>query len=576
MPNVGSKRPLVENVELAHDSQPALKRPVTYKGTERLKIAPKRPYTLAEKKIGFTIEHKPKCVWNPTLTTLNVRVRRQVRNAANNAWIPPADPSVAVHATTQRNAMAAGADPAAEPPLRAQDLRAASRCCRWINGAGMKFFKSVSVQPDAGDNIERTPTTTQIAWENWFNYLMMYDLWERDNLVLEDDLIVSRKLIDSDTPDMCGVSTERIPFRRTANRDSNVIPGPYDDDQLHMIEFEQDQHFKRDGDGWEYLRLEIPSDFFRLNDWIHGLASFRLEFEFNSDEFLLVARESAVDGMGTPIAARYEIDDVNSFLEIRYFKQEDVDMKSFEDYYYDGTEIKSFYNAITAHSYFSPAFTVAHGIGDPAPRIITNNYLLNQKFPNHGFICFLTAADVTGNCPLGTEPFKMLTHNIVRWRIELDGKRMHPDGDFKMDERNNQQMHYLWRVQCDAVAQEGSEKRRHFLNLKPSQLKNANMWIYYDLTGNGQDGFQFVTDLLAARADFHVWADHNRVDPNDIGEGNYADDYETPLMHMVVTWFNARHMALENGVQNAWTKAVQIPDHTIDADKTNHDRTGTL
>lgn len=154
-------------------------------------------------------------------------------------------------------------------------------------------------------------------------------------------------------------------------------------------------------------------------------------------------------------------------------------------------------------------------------------------------------------------------------RIELDGERMHPDGDLRFDDRDRHQLHYVWRTQCDSVEKESSDKRRHPQNLEANEISSQMMYFYYDITANGEEGMHYVADKVDRRADFQIWGDHQ----NCPGRPQPA---QQPHIQMVITWFNARHLALEDGIQNAWLKASEIPDHTVTLRHLNTLRTGRV
>ena len=261
--------------------------------------------------------------------------------------------------------------------------------------------------------------------------------------------------------------------------------------------------------------------------------------------------------------AEYRIDGAETCLEIKYMRQDPEEMAKFEASYYT-EQAQTFYTAFKAHTFTSEAFQCPPHTQEAGVQL-TNNYGLNNRFPNHGFIYFLPRADLLGNPGFDVEPFAMIAHNIVKIRVLLDTERMHPDGDLRFDDRDRHQMHYLWKLQCDSVEKEGSDKRKHPQNMEANEISNQMQYLYYDNTPNGEQGMQFVTDKVDRRVDLQFWGDHtNRV----LGV--------VPFIQAVITWFNCRQLQLESSLQNAWAKPIEVPDHTVTQRHLNTLRTGKV
>ena len=165
------------------------------------------------------------------------------------------------------------------------------------------------MKPDGGNNIEETPTDTRVALESWQTYLHMYDEEGKKNKVVRDQFMVDERLLKHEDPHACGISTDRESFRIGPNR-ADVQDGvPLTEEQEEMQNFELQQYWREDDEGWIVLRIPLPGNFFTTDAFLHGLANFKVNIQLNSDSFCLVSRATSPDGSGAVNnRARYIID----------------------------------------------------------------------------------------------------------------------------------------------------------------------------------------------------------------------------------------------------------------------------
>lgn len=552
---------LIENVELTADEQPTVKRPVTWTRTQKKIIPLKKPTDLPNRKLTFDVGHKNDGLFRPYETVLNLRVRKGYKDG-NGVFQRGTDPNVAYHEHTQQDQINAGAG---GPQVDAQPARAAGHSVRWINGTGFKIIKNVEVKPDGNTNLEDTPTDTRLSFEQWRNYLHRYSKEEKENKVIRDRYIVDERLLKHSNPHVCGISMDRATYRTGAARGEVATPLPLDAEQIEMIEFERRQHWLEDANGWTNIRIPLPGYFFNTKDFIHGLANFEVGVELNTPKFCLMGRRTSLNGLGDVINdVHYEIDEQGTHLEIKYLTQTREEMKQFEADNYNPGQLRQIPVAFRAKTYATEAFRVTNEAGG---RVLNDNNNINQKFPNHGFFTFILQEDMMGRTGPDREPFVMTHQYITLVRFELDDDRVWDKKDLGWDDRDNQQMKYLWELQCDSVKKESSDERQHPQDIEPHDLEHQLQYGYFDVTPNGVDGFEFAADKVDKRFKATVWADTllNR-------DGPVPDPLD--YIHLVITWFNVDLLVLQNAIDNAWDPPQEYPNTTVVIEKINTLRNG--
>ena len=134
----------------------------------------------------------------------------------------------------------------------------------------------------------------------------------------------------------------------------------------------------------------------------------------------------------------------------------------------------------------------------------------DNKVPDK-FLFGVINANHYDNGSLITTPGLFYRNGVTRIQFEIHGKPIFTANQIQWA-TNRRNAHYLYKLQCDMVAEEGEEERDKIGQFLPLNISNGQWWGWIDVSPNRKKGFRKKVRKIDGTFTARLWFDGNGGD----------------------------------------------------------------